>query len=112
MDTWQIDAAKKITDIICGLYEGAKIDFHGSMLDHDLLDVFSDVDMDVFLPDGVEFKINEFIYTLSNKFIIFGYEIYNYENRDLLRICFDEGWRFDISFFYSYKKEIIQEKVL
>jgi len=105
MDKWQINAAKKMTDFLQDVFKVEKVEVYGSVLDWELLDVFSDVDMNVFLQKDVEFNSQEFINVASEKFGILGYQVHKHEGRDLFRLCFENGWRFDISFFYQKVKE-------
>ena len=106
--TWQVNAAKEMTKFIHSLYTVKNIDITGSVLDHNLLDIFSDVDMDIFLQDDIDFNAREFIHALSGKFDIFGYQVHSRANHDLLRICFENGWRFDLSFFHAKVKTPLQ----
>jgi len=98
---WQKKAAEAMAEFVRGLFPVDKIEIKGSMLDPDLLDVYSDVDMEVFLQDEADFHAAEFICKLSDEFGVFGYQIHRHENSDLLRICLDNGWRFDLSFVYT-----------
>ena len=102
--TWQINAAKEMTKFIHSLYDVKKIDKTGSILDQSLLDIFSDVDMNIFLQDSVNFNAKEFTRALAGKFNIFGYQIHSPPNHDLLRICLENGRRFDLSFFHTKDK--------
>ena len=107
MDLWHVKATKALTDFMQNTLAIEKINFTGSILDQNSLDIFSDVDMEIFLQENSDFNIKKYIQILSEEFSIFGYEIISHENHDLLRVCFETGWRFDISLFYK-KKESLQ----
>ena len=105
MSKWQIAALEEMTGFLNRVLPIEKIDIYGSVLDFEQLDVFSDVDMSVFPEKGFDFQIKDFIDILSGEYEIFGYQMIRHDTHDLLRVCFDTGWRFDISFFYSKEKE-------
>ena len=110
MSKWQIVAMEEVTAFLNRVLPIEKIDIYGSVLDVEQLDVFSDVDMSVFLEKGFDFQMQDFIRTLSGEYDIFGYQMISHDTHDLLRVCFDTGWRFDISFFYSKEKvELLAE---
>ena len=104
MSKWQIVAMEEVTAFLNRVLPIEKIDIYGSVLDFEQLDVFSDVDMSVFPEKGLDFQMQDFIRTLSGEYEIFGYQIIRCDTHDLLRVCFETGWRFDISFFYSKEK--------
>ena len=101
MDIWQIKAVEKMTAFITDLYNVKEIELCGSMLNKSLLDIFSDVDMNIFLQGDSDFDKNEFICKLTGKFKVFGYEIHVLDNMHVFRICLENGWRFDLSFYHS-----------
>ena len=103
MELWQEKASEEMVIFIKNFLKIDRINFTGSILDHNSLDIFSDVDADIFLHDDVDFCMSDFICELSNQYSILGYETYSYDNKDVLRICLETGWRFDLSFFYKKK---------
>lgn len=118
MDIWQIKVAKDLTEYFKSISNVKKIEFGGSLLCESTIDAFSDIDMDIILKYNDIIDMKEMIEVLSRRFAnVLGYEIYDYENRDMLRICFDNGWRFDMTFLYPDKKEgykadnTIEEKI-
>ena len=103
MDKWQIKAADEITDFIRKHIPNVNIKIYGSLLNKDLIDVFSDVDMEVHVQNDSNFNIKNFICMISmfsKHYSVFGYELHAKEKNELLRICFENGWRFDISFMH------------
>ena len=110
MDIWQIIAADEMGLFLRSSLPIEKISLKGSILDQNSLDVFSDVDFEVYLQHGSGFDMNSVISILSKHFSIFGYETHNNADNDLLRICLENGWRFDISFFYTKNKGSLLEE--
>jgi len=108
---WQIEAAKRMTDFINNFFNVESITFVGSMLDKNLLDVFSDVDMEIRLSDDTVFDLKNFLKAIENEFCtIFGYQYFIYDDKDTLRICFENGWRFDFIFIYQKHKVLLPEE--
>ncbi|MCL2424734.1 MAG: hypothetical protein FWD05_00175 [Oscillospiraceae bacterium] len=105
MDLWQIQAAEKMTDLVNIYTDIDSIEFSGSMLDYSLLDVFSDVDMIIHLSDNAIFELNEWLDVMAKSICdIFGYELYENDNQCVIRVCFENGWRFDMTFINATKK--------
>jgi len=99
MDVWQLEAQKKMIDFLIGFSEIERIEAKGSTLDPCLLDALSDVDLEIYLSNDPLFNIKEAVEIMPRYFgDVFGYEIQSDNNCDLLRICFENGWRFDLSF--------------
>ena len=89
----------------------AIITFSGSLLDPDTLDIFSDVDITIALPENASTDVYDLIDALSKRFSsVFGYEIHNHDDSDTLRVCFENGWRFDITAIYSRERERERER--
>lgn len=107
MDLWQPKAVKEMTDFLNSFMRIKKIVLGGSVQSYSLLDIYSDVDMEIYSSDNTLFDIKELLNALTVQFYaIFGYELYHHDDRILLRICFENGWRFDLSFFFAKTKEI------
>jgi len=107
MNLWQNKAAKDMKDLINSLMKIKSIEITGSMLNQDLLDVFSDIDMNIYLSDNTAVDIEYFFKQIEKQFgFIFGYQILNNDNKETLRICLDNGWRFDLTFIYPKKKTL------
>jgi len=101
MRLWQAAAADEMIGFIREYFPVNEACLAGSLLDPETLDIYSDVDLKVSLADNTSVNIKQFVAELNEQFYgVFGYQImYNADN-DVLRICFDNGWRFDISFYY------------
>jgi len=108
MDLWQEKASEELTAFLGGFLKIEKVIFTGSILDPKSLDMFSDVDITVYLADDYAFQMKELIDGLLRKFDVFGYETYSHDDKDLLRICFATGWRFDLSIIHNGKNVIRQ----
>ena len=92
-------AAQQMKSFIENYYPGSMVSFEGSILIPSDLDVFSDVDMKITLSKNTPVNMKELITALSERFNnIFGYEIHNNSDADVLRVCFENGWRFDLTF--------------
>jgi hypothetical protein len=105
MDLWQGTAAKEMTTFLTNILDAEKIECAGSLLDTSSLDLYSDVDMDITLQKEAAFCMKELTDKLSKQYNIFGYETYSHNDKDVLRVCFENGWRFDLSFYYTKTKE-------
>ena len=106
MKIWQIEAAKEFKAFLNNFLEVKEIELAGSILEPDLLDVFSDVDVKVFLPDSNSLDLSSLLNALTERFFsVFGYEFFRNENNDVLRVCFENGWRFDLTFIYPEQRE-------
>lgn len=97
---WQFEASREMIEFIKETLDVERVDLTGSMQNHALLDALSDVDMDVVFNDSAVFDIKAFISALHVKFGVFGYETFDYsdDKKYLLRVCLDNGWRFDMTF--------------
>ena len=99
MSLWQIDAANEMKEFLGGIIDADKIGLTGSILEPASLDVFSDVDIEIHLPVNVAVDIKWLLRALAERFCaIFGYEFHSSSDGYTLRICFENGWRFDLSF--------------
>jgi len=103
MALWQMEAATKMSSFMAGSsLKVERIAFAGSMLDYGLLDVYSDIDMEIYLSNNAPVDFAGLLEALEDKFCaVFGYQIFNYDDRDTLRLCLENGWRFDLTFIYS-----------
>jgi hypothetical protein len=106
MNLWQTAAADKMAGFMKDILPISEVSFCGSVLEPNSLDIFSDVDMKIRLMDNAERNIMSIVETLSERFCnIFGYEIHTHNDNDVLRVCFENGWRFDLTFIYPNPKE-------
>jgi len=106
MKIWQIEAAKEFKAFLNNFLEVKEIELAGSILEPDLLDVFSDVDVKVFLPDSNSLDLSSLLNALTERFFsVFGYEFFRNDNNDVLRLCLENGWRFDLTFIYPEQRE-------
>jgi len=110
MELQQLKATDKLLKLIRKSFPNSKAYFTGSVLKPDLMDAFSDVDITVDVSDdevtGVDVIMPKLIETFGN---VFGYQIINNATDDVLRICFDTGIRFDITFVYSSARVLIKK---
>ena len=106
MDIWQIEVAREFKAFLYGFIEIKEVEFIGSILKPDLLDMFSDVDVEIYLLDNCDLDLNGFLNALTEKFSpVFGYEFFRDDNKDVLRLCLENGWRFDLTFIYPELRE-------
>jgi hypothetical protein len=106
MNLWQPTAADKMANFIKDFLPVNEIIFNGSIVEPNTLDMFSDVDMKILLSDNTSLNIANFIQALPEQFFpVFGYEIHNHNEHDVLRLCFENGWRFDFTFIYPQPRE-------
>jgi len=102
MNLWQMIAAEKMSIFIQEFLPRSKINFVGSFLDQSTLDVFSDVDIKVSLLEVAPVNMKNLLTAVSENFNngVLGYEVHNNDDNDVLRLCLDNGWRFDLTFVY------------
>ena len=104
---WQIRAAQDMKKFLSQFMNAEKIVLKGSVLDSNLLDIYSDVDMEIHLPESAELDITMLIAELCQQFNpIFGYEAHCHDDCAVLRICFENGQRFDLTIFCGSVKKI------
>ncbi|MCL2198720.1 MAG: hypothetical protein FWB80_07340 [Defluviitaleaceae bacterium] len=109
-NTWQPKAKDTLEKILSKFSEIKKIEAKGSLLDENMLDFYSDVDLEIYLYSNAVFDLKKFVSELSEQFgMVFGYEIHRHRDNDTLRICLQNGWRFDLSFIYPGEKEVSPE---
>lgn len=107
MDAWQIAASKQMYDILTSFSDVEKIEYKGSCLNPAILDKYSDVDIIIFLKEDYQICFTTDFSVIFKTFgNIFAYEIFQYEKQDVLRLCFDNGHRFDLTVIYKCKKEL------
>ncbi|MCL2188549.1 MAG: hypothetical protein FWC16_06545 [Defluviitaleaceae bacterium] len=98
---WQPQADKLMREFISSYADVKKITTKGSLQDEMSVDTFSDVDLEIKLADVIPFTISDFVEKLPTQFgVILGYEIHHNERDDVLRVCFENSWRFDLTFQY------------
>ena len=60
---------------------------------------YSDADIKISLSENISLSMKNLIKTLSERFYkVFGFEVHNHDNSDVLSVCFENGWRFDLTF--------------
>jgi len=109
MNLWQFPALERMTAVLRGALDPLGIEPKGSLLRPDTVDIFSDVDLLVSLEI---LDMDTVIPALSAVGPVFGYEVHPGDGCDVLRICFENGWRFDITFNYRIKKPFTDENKL
>ncbi|MCL2202532.1 MAG: hypothetical protein FWB88_01135 [Defluviitaleaceae bacterium] len=103
---WQKDAADKMSSLLSELLKIDKIIIGGSLNNPAELDKYSDVDMEVLLSDNAPINIKTVLSAISKNFTtIFGYEIISHSRKDAIRICCENGMRFDLIFRYPTDKK-------
>ncbi|MCL2819683.1 MAG: hypothetical protein FWD38_02470 [Oscillospiraceae bacterium] len=113
MKLWQIKAADEMVTLISSHVGIVKYEFKGSLLDHNMLDEYSDVDISFYPTESAAPDSAGLFNAMSERFgKIFGYEVHNNPDNDVYRVCFETGWRFDLSFIYSNENVCPHEKVL
>lgn len=106
MELWQIKAAEKMSYLLSEHLTTNKIELSGSVLNPTELDKFSDVDMYIYMPTNTPINFDTLLNVLTEQFgPPFGFEIHCQNDRDVLRICFEDGQRFDLVFIYTGEKE-------
>ena len=99
MNLWQPLAANKMSDFLNEFLPVKEIAFTGSLLEPTTLDIFSDVDIKILLSENSSLSMKNLVKMLSERFDkVFGFEVHNHDNSDVLRVCFENGWRFDLTF--------------
>ena len=111
MRLWQAAAADEMISFIKEYLSVNEVGLAGSLLEPETLDVYSDVDLKVSLSGNTAVNMKQFVAELNEHFCgVFGYQTMYNDDNDVLRICFDNGWRFDISFYYPQKpKPLLSE---
>ena len=101
MDLWQTIAADEMAEFIKDYLPVNGVCLTGSVMTPGALDIFSDVDMKIQLSDNKPVNFIDLAEALSERFCkVFGYEVHNNDNSDVFRVCFVNGWRFDLTFSY------------
>ena len=110
MNIWQNVRIEKMISVLRAALNPEKIEIKGSMLNLDSIDKFSDVDLNVLLKDTYIFDIDMLILTLSSEIgVILGYQLIDNKDHDVFRVCFEKGWRFDITIKYYAKKQCLEK---
>jgi len=105
---WQTGAAEEMSGLLAGMLEIDEIKIGGSLKNPTELDVFSDVDMEIFIAGNTPVNIKEVLAAVSGRFApVFGYEVISHSRKDVIRLCLENGMRFDLLFRYSCDKEAL-----
>jgi len=113
MIPWQTIAVDKFSNFIGNFLPLSEISVIGSCLEPNSIDIFSDVDLKILLSDNSAINFNKLIKAISQQFDgVFGYEVHNNCNNDVLRFCLNNGWRFDLTFVYSMPKVSVEAEIL
>jgi predicted nucleotidyltransferase len=109
MNFWQTRASEKMKNFLRNFSEIENVSMIGSMNEQNSLDIFSDIDLEIHLNSS-EFDLKKFINAMSTQVnTVFGYEIIGNDNCDTLRVCFENGWRFDLIFLYPDAKKFSKD---
>lgn len=94
--------AARLTENACNLMI-ERFAFKGSFTEPALLDRFSDIDVEVYFKDGYAADtVNRLLTLFEQKCLVFAKELHEYEGGCTLRLCLDNGWRFDLSLLYPH----------
>ncbi|MCL2372460.1 MAG: hypothetical protein FWC78_03560 [Defluviitaleaceae bacterium] len=103
---WQPAAAKKISTLLAGMLAIDEIKLGGSLKTPAELDKYSDVDIEIFLPGDKPVCIKTVLAAVAEEFSpVFGYEIIAHARKDVIRLCLEDGKRFDLLFRYPVDKQ-------
>jgi len=106
MALWQMDAAKKMEELLSGFLVIESLSYSGSLLEPNTLDAFSDVDMVIRLSTNAALDQKRLLCIISDQLCgVFGHELFLGDTKDTLRICLENGWRFDLTFAYPMPKK-------
>jgi len=127
MTLWQPDAAEKMSNFLrdflksrayCHYHQHPDgiddIKIYGSVKNPADLDIYSDVDMEITMLDNLPIDIKALLNAAADEFSpVFGYEVISHSLKDAVRVCFENGMRFDLIFRYPSDKEpLIKEHSL
>jgi len=105
---WQINAAKKMKELLSNIINSEEITLGGSVLNPTELDLYSDVDMKITLSDNTPINITNVLEAIADEFApVFGYEVISHSRKDAIRLCLDNGMRFDLVFRYPHDKTML-----
>jgi len=94
-----------MSNLLTGLLKIDKIEIGGSLNSPATLDKYSDVDMEIFLSDNTPIDIEAVLAAASKQFApVFGYEVISHSRKDAIRVCLENGMRFDLIFRYNCDK--------
>jgi len=103
---WQINAAEKMSGLLSDLLDVDEIIIGGSLTTPDELDKYSDADMEIRLAGNTPIDIKALLAAASEEFApVFGYEVISHSRKDAIRVCFENGMRFDLVFRYPADKK-------
>ncbi|MCL2355982.1 MAG: hypothetical protein FWC70_02325 [Defluviitaleaceae bacterium] len=104
---WQVEASVKMSAFITEKFPASKIMFSGSVLNPSELDIYSDVDMQINMPDNTPVCVKDFLDAAAKIFSpVLGFEVISHSLKDAIRVCFENGMRFDLVFRYPCEKPI------
>lgn len=105
-----IMAGKKMSNHLLSLTGVEKVEYNGSLLNVSTIDKYSDVDMDVYVSNdcAIDF-VNDVQSIFAPVGDIFAYEIIESHKQDIIRLCFSNGDRFDLTIIYPVSKKCCAE---
>ena len=107
MHLWQVEVKNKLLNDLGDFLGIEKVEAKGSVLELEQLDVFSDVDLEVYLRNDEVIGLEKFFEIITDHCgPIFGYETHQQEKNDVIRICFENGWRLDLTIYYRERTAI------
>lgn len=102
---WQIDAAQTMMDLMGRLLPIDTIVLGGSVEAPETLDKYSDVDMKIILSNNTLIDIEHILDEIAAAFApVFGYEVIGHATKDAIRLCLENGMRFDLVIRYPSDK--------
>lgn len=101
-----IMAGKKMSNHLLSLTGVEKVEYKGSLLNVSTIDKYSDVDMDVYVSNdcAIDF-VNDVQSIFAPVGDVFAFEIIESHKQDIIRLCFSNGDRFDLTIIYPVSKK-------
>ena len=107
---WQIDASKKMVNVLNKVLLIDDVVIGGSVESPTELDIYSDVDIKIILLDNVRINIKNVLDAIETEFApVFGFEVISHSRKDAIRVCLENGMRFDLIIRYPNDKEPMSE---
>jgi len=107
---WQIDASKKMVNVLNKVLLIDDVVIGGSVESPAELDIYSDVDIKIILLDNTRINIKNVLDAIATEFApVFGFEVISHTRKDAIRVCLENGMRFDLIIRYPNDKEPMSE---
>ena len=95
---WQEKAADEMERFLCQFFDKPEINRIGSLLNPETIDIYSDVDLEVYLQSNEILNVQLLLSNLSIQFgDIFGYEVITNPSNTVIRIVFNSFEAFDLT---------------